>query len=87
VNKVVHKKKPPVRDGGSTANRPPSQSVNELGVIMPELSTEVKKILQRVDEIDRKRAALWRRRERLIMRLERLAGQEKEKAPAGNAEA
>jgi hypothetical protein len=43
---------------------------------MSELSTEVKKILQRVDEIDRKRAALWRRRERLIMRLERLASEE-----------
>ena len=44
---------------------------------MSELSIEVKLILQHVDEIDRQRVALWRRRERLIARLERLVGEGK----------
>lgn len=45
---------------------------------MPELSREVKQILQRVDEIDRQRVALWRWRERLIARLEKLSVQDEE---------
>ena len=44
---------------------------------MSELSTEVKLILRQIDEINRQRVALWRRRERLIARLERLVDEGK----------